>query len=115
MKVSVLSILIGVLLFIIGCGSAVQTLTYRPKGSNEKMWNIHAEKNTFSNNVEVFVNDSLVTECSIGIFESGTECKGEYLGHPVLAMLDKSSSFLGGETIKCLIMIDGELVGKVEW
>ena len=51
MKVSVLSILIGVLLFIIGCGSAVQTLTYRPKGSNEKMWNIRAEKNTFSNNV----------------------------------------------------------------
>jgi len=93
----------------------VQTLSYRPKGSNERMWNIRAEKNLFTDNVEVFVNDSLVTECSIGIFESGTECKGEYQGHPVLAMLDKSKSLLGSDKIKCLIMIDGELVGKVEW
>jgi len=98
---------------IVACGSSSGLSSYRPAGYTGAAWTVKAEKNKLTDKVHVFVNDSLVCAGSIGLFSSGEEIKGEYRGHKVVAMLQKTRSFLS-EGFTCLVMIDGEIAGKFE-
>lgn len=104
-----------VLFILAGCGSSYQMTTYRPRGSSEDAWKIKVSKNSLTSNVEIAINDSVVASGGIGLFSSGEELKGEYRGHKVVGMLDKSSTWYGSSKENCLVMIDGELAGKFEF
>lgn len=109
------ALLFGVMLIIlVGCGSTTNISTYRPVGSTEAAWQVRAEKNNLTDKIQIYVNDSLVTEGSIGLFNSGEELRGEYRGHKVVAMIQKTSSLLS-EGITCLVLIGGEIAGKFEF
>ena len=45
---------------LVGACSTSQMLTYRPMGSNEKMWEIHVEKSSITDQFQVIINDSTV-------------------------------------------------------
>ncbi len=101
------------LLFVVGCSHTAQIASYRPRGSSEIAWNVKVEQNSLSGHVNVIVNDSVVCDGTIGVFESGEELKGNYRGHPVIALLERSSSLFTRKTV-CIVMIDGEMAGKFE-
>ncbi len=101
-------------LILIACGSTSNMMTYRPRGSTESAWNVRAEKGNVSNSVQVFINDSLVCEGGPGVFSSDADLKGEYRGHAVTAMVQRSTG-LFKTGIRCMVFIDGELAGKFEW
>ena len=102
------------LLVLIGCGSSLNITTYRPAGSTESPWRVVAAKSNSGDRVEVSINDSLVCSASIGVFGSSDEATGEYRGHKVVCMLQKTSAFLK-TGLQCIVMIDGEMAGKFEW
>ncbi len=106
-------LLVFALVMIIGCGSTSNIASYRPRGSNEAAWKVKVEQNNLTKKVEISVNDSVVCEGSVGVFNTDEDMKGDYRGHHVTANLSRTQSFMK-EGYRCEVFIDGELVGKFD-
>jgi hypothetical protein len=96
---------------LVACSTS-QELTYRPLNSSE-LWNIRIEFGTYSEQFEVFVNDTIIFEESPNMFTSTIDEKTTYKNHLFRLLVNYSSGFLGiGEGYEALLFCDNELITK---
>jgi hypothetical protein len=99
----------------IGCSSSTHMLKYLPVGSADSTWNIKTEKNDVTGDMEIKINDSTVCASSMGLFRHGKQMSGTYRGHSVMARLQDDMSYTQDEHTTCILIIDRDTVGHLEW
>jgi len=109
------SIIAASAIIMIGCSSAERTLKYLPAGSADSTWNIKTAINEVTNDMEIKINDSTVCASSMGLFRHGKQMSGVYRGHSVTAMLQADKSYTQEEHTTCIVIIDRDTVGHLEW
>jgi hypothetical protein len=99
-------------ILIAACSSS-QVLTYRPAGSNEKMWDIRIEKSSIMDQFEVIINDSTVIEETPNMFTNSLDVKSLYRGKEVKLLVNYSTGCLGiGSGYNAILFIDNEMAGQ---
>ena len=105
----------GCAIILAGCASGERTLKYLPAGSADSTWNIRTAINDVSKDMEIRINDSTVCASSMGLFRHGKRMSGTYRGHAITAMLQDDKSYQPDENTTCIIIIDRDTVGHLEW
>lgn len=78
----------------------------------DQSWKVSARL-TALNNVNVWVNDSLIIDQSIGVFSSRADFSGEYRSSKVNVFMTYNSGILGiGAGWETIVSIDGEIAGR---
>jgi len=102
-------------IILVGCTSGERTLKYRPAGSSDSTWNIKTERNELTGDMEIKINEVTVCASSMGLFRHGKQMTGTYRGHNVTAMLQNDKSYSTDENTTCILIIDRDTVGHLEW
>ncbi|HYQ85940.1 MAG TPA: hypothetical protein VES59_01725 [Bacteroidota bacterium] len=98
-----------------GCSSGTHALKYLPAGSADSTWSIKTERNDVTGDMEIKINESTVCASSMGLFRLGKRMSGMYRGHTVTAMLQDDKSYMADENTTCIVIIDRDTVGHLEW
>ena len=106
-------VILFVLLFFAACSTS-QELTYRPVNSQE-LWNVRIEKGSVSGQFEIYINDEMILEETPSMFNENIDEKVTYKNHSVRLIVNKTTSFWGGDSQELTLLIDNELITKMDF
>lgn len=107
-------IIILLAIFLIGACATTQEFSYRPI-DNKELWNVRIEKGTISGQFEVYINDDLVLEETPSMFGDHIDERVIYKTHSVRLIVNKTTNFWGGESQQLTLLIDNELIAKMDF
>ena len=107
-------IIILLTLFLIGACATSQELNYRPVDSKD-LWNIRIEKGTVSGQFEVYINDELVLEETPSMISETINEKTYYKNYEIRLVVNKTTSWIEGDSQKLALYIDNELITQMDF
>ena len=85
-------------------------------GSNEKMWEIHVEKSSITDQFQVIIDDSTVIAETPNMFTKTVDAKCTYRNKEIKLIVNHSEGTLGiGEGYNALLLIDNEMAGQFKF
>ena len=90
------------ILFVAGCATHLDPLTYRPRNYAGPAWVITASVNTLNNEIIVSIDGNTVIKDNLSFFDGTGEFVQKYQGHTVHVSCHN----------ECTLRINNEYVGK---
>ena len=112
MKSLIISIVIAST--IIAACSSSREFMYRPVESKD-LWNVRIEKGSVSGQFEIYIDDELIMEETPSLFGDNIDEKIIYKNHSVRLIVYKTTNFWGGESQELTLLIDNELITKMDF